>query len=127
MQLRSSQVTGEARSHARELDWSKSPLGPTTRLVPGAPNDGAIDIRFSFSDCLWSGPRYCLVYNDAYRRITRWAENASSPSLPGPVSGIPPLRGQPAKAGDVVAFTIADTGCGIQPDVMDRIFEPFFT
>lgn len=45
----------------------------------------------------------------------------------GPVSGIPALRGHPAKAGDFVAFTIADTGSGIPPDVVDRIFEPFFT
>ena len=45
----------------------------------------------------------------------------------GPVSGIPALRGHPAKVGDFVAFTIADTGSGIPPDVVDRIFEPFFT
>ena len=45
----------------------------------------------------------------------------------GPVSGIPSLRGHPAKAGDFVAFTIADTGSGISPDILDRIFEPFFT
>lgn len=45
----------------------------------------------------------------------------------GPVSGIPALRGHPARIGDFVAFTIADTGSGIAADVVERIFEPFFT
>ncbi|WP_375382454.1 ATP-binding protein [uncultured Sphingomonas sp.] len=45
----------------------------------------------------------------------------------GPVSGIPPIRGHAAVAGDFVAVTVADTGTGIAPDRMDRIFEPFFT
>ena len=45
----------------------------------------------------------------------------------GPVSGIPPLRGHAAVAGDFVAITIADNGSGIDPADVDRIFEPFFT
>ena len=45
----------------------------------------------------------------------------------GPVSGIPPIRGHAAVAGDFVAVTVADTGTGIAADEVDRIFEPFFT
>ncbi|WP_267358590.1 MULTISPECIES: ATP-binding protein [unclassified Methylobacterium] len=30
-------------------------------------------------------------------------------------------------AGDVVTVSVTDTGCGIEPDDLDRIFEPFFT
>ena len=45
----------------------------------------------------------------------------------GPVSGIPPLRGHAAVAGDFVAITVADNGEGIASDDVDRIFEPFFT
>jgi PAS domain S-box-containing protein len=30
-------------------------------------------------------------------------------------------------AGDFVELSIADTGCGIPPEILDRIFEPFFT
>ncbi len=31
------------------------------------------------------------------------------------------------KAGDYVALSVADTGCGMAPDVLERVFEPFFT
>jgi CheY-like chemotaxis protein len=33
----------------------------------------------------------------------------------------------PAKPGTYVMFSVADTGCGISPEVKERIFEPFFT
>ena len=45
----------------------------------------------------------------------------------GPVSGIPPLRGHAAVAGDFVAITVSDDGSGIASADLDRIFEPFFT
>jgi PAS domain S-box-containing protein len=45
----------------------------------------------------------------------------------GAVSGVPPIRGHAAVAGDFVVVTIADTGSGIPADRLDRIFEPFFT
>ena len=30
-------------------------------------------------------------------------------------------------AGDFVTLSVSDTGCGIAPDVIERVFEPFFT
>jgi CheY-like chemotaxis protein len=33
----------------------------------------------------------------------------------------------PGDEGDWVSLSVADTGCGMPPDVKDRIFEPFFT
>jgi PAS domain S-box-containing protein len=45
----------------------------------------------------------------------------------GPVSGIPKIRGHAAIAGDFIAVTITDAGVGIAPDLLDRIFEPFYT
>jgi PAS domain S-box-containing protein len=32
-----------------------------------------------------------------------------------------------ARAGSFLCLSVADNGCGIQPDVLPRIFEPFFT
>ncbi len=40
---------------------------------------------------------------------------------------LPALRGQPARSGEFVSITVADTGAGIAPENLDAIFEPFFT
>jgi PAS domain S-box-containing protein len=40
---------------------------------------------------------------------------------------IPALRAQPARGGDFIAVSVADTGTGIAPEHLDAIFEPFFT
>ena len=45
----------------------------------------------------------------------------------GPVSGIPAIRAQGPVAGDYLAVTITDTGSGISPENIERIFEPFYT
>jgi CheY-like chemotaxis protein len=43
------------------------------------------------------------------------------------VAAIPPLRAQPARAGDFIAVALTDTGSGIAPQNIHAIFEPFFT
>ncbi len=43
------------------------------------------------------------------------------------VDGVPPLRGQPRRAGPFIAVSITDTGIGIPHDKLEVIFEPFFT
>ena len=43
------------------------------------------------------------------------------------VDALPALRGQPARRGDFIAISVADTGTGIAPDNLAVIFEPFFT
>src|SRR3954468_15824611 len=60
---------GEVRALARTLDWGATPIGwpdgwsPALRIAARAMLDSPFPI------CLWSGPAYALVYNDAYRRI----------------------------------------------------------
>ncbi len=43
------------------------------------------------------------------------------------VDAMPAIRAHPAVPGAFVAVSIADTGCGIAADRLDRIFEPFYT
>jgi len=44
-----------------------------------------------------------------------------------PVSGMPALRSHPAIPGEFIALSVCDTGIGIAPGQIDRIFEPFYT
>ncbi|MEH3121621.1 MAG: ATP-binding protein [Sphingomonas phyllosphaerae] len=45
----------------------------------------------------------------------------------GAVSGIPSIRSHEPIVGDFIAVTVTDTGTGIDPAQIDRIYEPFFT
>ena len=75
---------GEVRAVARTLDWGATPLGwpdtwsPALRIATRAMLDAPHPI------CLWSGPEYALVYNDAYRRILA-AKHPSALGQPGSV------------------------------------------
>ena len=75
---------GEVRSHARELDWSKSPLGPTTGWSPALRTMARTIFDSPFPICLWSGPHYALVYNDPYRRILA-AKHPAALGQPGSI------------------------------------------
>jgi PAS domain S-box-containing protein len=46
---------------------------------------------------------------------------------PVEVSAADASRNPDLTAGPYVRLTVADTGCGMSPEVMERIFEPFFT
>jgi PAS domain S-box-containing protein len=75
---------GEVRSHARNVDWSKSPLGATTGWSPALRTLARTIFDSPFPICLWSGPQFALVYNDAYRRILA-AKHPAALGQPGSI------------------------------------------
>lgn len=75
---------GEVRSLARELDWSKTPLGPTPGWSPAVRMMARSMFDSPFPICLWSGPDYALIYNDPYRRILA-AKHPASLGQPGSI------------------------------------------
>lgn len=75
---------GEVRAQARSLDWATTLLGPTTSWSPALRTMARSIFDSPFPICLWSGPRFCLVYNDPYRRILA-AKHPASLGQPGSV------------------------------------------
>jgi PAS domain S-box-containing protein len=75
---------GEVRSLARDLDWSKTLLGPTTEWSPALRTMARTIFDSPFPICLWCGPHYALIYNDPYRRILA-AKHPASLGQPGSI------------------------------------------
>lgn len=75
---------GDVRSFARDLDWLRTPLGPTTGWSPALRTMARSIFDSPFPICLWSGPQFALIYNDAYRRILT-AKHPAALGQPGSV------------------------------------------
>ncbi len=60
---------GEVRALARDLDWAATTLGAPASWSPALRITARAMFDSPFPICLWAGPDFALVYNDAYRRI----------------------------------------------------------
>jgi PAS domain-containing protein len=60
---------GEVRTLARTLDWGATSVGWPDRWTPALRIAARAMLDSPFPICLWCGPEYALVYNDAYRRV----------------------------------------------------------
>ena len=60
---------GEIRRLARELDWTRTPLGAVDSWPAALRAAVRIALDSPFPINLWCGPELVLVYNDAYREI----------------------------------------------------------
>src|SRR5690242_21570500 len=62
---------GEVRALCRSFDWSSTPLGPTDSWPDALRTAVRLMLSVPIPTCLWCGPQYILVYNDAYTEILR--------------------------------------------------------
>jgi signal transduction histidine kinase len=60
---------GEMARIMRDLDWSKTPLGPVQWWSPVLRMMTPFLLANRFPMLLWWGPQFCQLYNDAYRPI----------------------------------------------------------
>src|SRR6185503_15429165 len=82
---------------------------PRLRIDPRQVEQVLMNLMLNARDAMPNGGRLTLetqqvVVDGDYRRAHPWA-----------------------KAGRYVLITIADTGCGMPPQVVERVFEPFFS
>ncbi|MDQ2643098.1 MAG: ATP-binding protein [Myxococcota bacterium] len=82
---------------------------PKLRLDPHQLEQVLMNLSLNARDAMPRGGRLTIetqqvVVNGEYRRAHPWA-----------------------KPGRYVLLTVADTGCGMRPDIAERVFEPFFT
>jgi len=90
------------------LDVQHAAPLPLVRMDPGRFDQVIINLAANARDAMPAGGRLSL--------------RTAAPALPpaGLADGVPP-------AGSYVQVEVADTGCGIAPEVIGRIFTPFFT
>ena len=60
---------GEMARRMRDIDWSRTPLGPVESWSPALRTMLRILLANRFPHVLWWGPEYIQFYNDAYRPI----------------------------------------------------------
>src|SRR4051794_15153070 len=111
---------GEMGALLRSIDWSTTPLGPTSAWSHALRTTVGIILRSPFPTLLWWGPQFVQIYNDAYSPIPGakhprafgqsgrecWAEVWD---IIGPMAEAP-FRGEPATASDDLALLIHRRG-----------------
>jgi len=69
---------GELGTLIRDLDWSRTPLGPMQSWSRSLRTSIDTCLGCSFPIVLWWGPDLCIVYNDEYRSILGPAKHPSA-------------------------------------------------
>ncbi len=60
---------GEMGARVREMDWSKTPLGPISKWPQSLKTSVSICLSSRFPMLIWWGPKLVKIYNDAYRPL----------------------------------------------------------
>jgi two-component system, cell cycle sensor histidine kinase and response regulator CckA len=90
------------------LTFSLSPEAPSLRIDPSRLDQLIVNLAANARDSMPTGGRL---------HITTTLRQVASEDLPG----------EPLVPGEYVELTVADSGCGMPPEVAARIFEPYFT
>jgi PAS domain S-box-containing protein len=120
------------RPQPRELDLSESITGMATMLRRILGED--IQIQFKYAaQPLWiqadAGMLDQLLMNLTLNSRDAMPEGGRLviETAAAEVDEVAALQSAQARAGSFARLSVADTGCGIRPEVLPRIFEPFFT
>ena len=62
---------GEMGALMRSMDWSRTPLGPTSAWPQSLRTMVSTCLNSRFPILIWWGPQFVKLYNDAYRQILR--------------------------------------------------------
>ncbi len=60
---------GEMGARVREMDWSKTPLGPISHWPQSLKTSVSTCLNSRFPVLIWWGPQLVKIYNDAYRPL----------------------------------------------------------
>ncbi|HET6196639.1 MAG TPA: PAS domain S-box protein [Acetobacteraceae bacterium] len=96
-----------------------TPLGTAVRLVTDIPPD-IWPVTADVSEFELALVNLALNARDAMPEGGVITISAANTQLPGGAAAA-------NLTGDFVALTVADTGCGIAPDIAQKVFDPFFT
>jgi PAS domain S-box-containing protein len=91
------------------LTLSSSPGLPAVQADPGMVEQVVLNLAVNSRDAMPRGGTLCV--------------NTGAITLQAHDLGLHP-RG---RTGEFVCLEVADTGCGMEPEVLNRLFEPFFT
>ncbi|MBU1137941.1 MAG: HAMP domain-containing histidine kinase [Proteobacteria bacterium] len=107
--------------HKRSITFAELVNEVVTTVKPEAEkNDIALQVEDKLQDFLFQADK-----ESSCRALTNLVSNAIQWSEPGSIVTISGRR--PAESEGVAVIRVADTGPGLRPEQMERVFQPFFT
>src|SRR5215510_12282825 len=73
----------EMATRMRQLDWSRTPLGPVDRWPQSLRTSVSTCLNCAFPIVLWWGPELAILYNDEYKQILGPEKHPSALGEPG--------------------------------------------
>jgi signal transduction histidine kinase len=103
-----------AAAPGADLRFELAPQLPEILGDPSQLQQVVMNLVTNAREAMGEGGRGTITVRTGEQVLEREAVNSAAPAIP-----IPPGR--------YVTLEVADTGCGIPPDILGRIFDPFFS